>query len=65
MGVVVSDCVALIDQVMSGPSPSVEALIRGWVTPPLKAMERNDPRGAVMQLMVREFLNKRTAGSCV
>jgi AcrR family transcriptional regulator len=59
MKTAVGDCVTLIDQVMSGPSPSLEALIRGWVTPPLKAVEQNDPRGAVMQLMVREFLNKR------
>ena len=59
MKTAVSDSVAVIDQVMSSPSPSLEALIRGWVTPPLKAAEQNDPRGAVMQLLVREFLNQR------
>jgi len=59
MKIAVSDSVAVIDEVMSSPSPSVEALIRGWVTPPLEAVEQNDPRGAVMQLMVREFLNQR------
>jgi AcrR family transcriptional regulator len=59
METAVGDCVTVIDQVMSGPSPSLEALIRGWVTPPLKAVEQNEPRGAVMQLLVREFLNKR------
>lgn len=55
----VSDSVAVIDEVMSSPAPSLEALIRGWVTPPLEAVEQNEPRGAVMQLLVREFLNKR------
>jgi AcrR family transcriptional regulator len=59
MKIAVSDSVAVIEEVMSSPSPSLEALIRGWVTPPLKAVEQNDARGAVMQLLVREFLNKR------
>lgn len=59
MKIAVSDAVAVIDEVMSCSSPSLEDLIRGWITPPLRAVEQNDPRGAVMQLLVREFLNKR------
>jgi AcrR family transcriptional regulator len=58
VGVVVDDCIEVIDQVMSSPSPSLEDLIRGWVTPPLKALEQNEPRARVLQLMVREVLNR-------
>lgn len=48
-----------IDTIMAGPNPNIEDLIRGWVTPPLKALEKQEPRAMVMQLMVREFLNKQ------
>ncbi len=58
VGVVVDDCIEVIDRVMSSPSPCLEELIRGWVTPPLKALEQNEPRARVQQLMVREVLNR-------
>ncbi len=57
--IVITECIEAIDCVMSGPSPSLEALIRSWVTPPLKAIERNEPRGRVLQLMVRELLDQQ------
>ncbi len=56
---VIDESIAVIDRVMSGPNPSIEALIRGWVTAPLKAVELKEPRGLVLQLMVREVLNRQ------
>lgn len=56
---VIEESMAVIDRVMSSPHPSIEALIRGWVTAPLKAVELNEPRGLVLQLMVREVLNRQ------
>ena len=47
-----------IEEVLRGAQPSLEDLIRAWITPPLKAMERQEPRARIMRLMVREFLNK-------
>jgi AcrR family transcriptional regulator len=55
---VIEESMQVIERVMSGPDPTIEALIRGWVTPPLKAVERKEPRGLVLQLMVREVLNQ-------
>ena len=56
--VVVDDCIEVIDRIMSSPAPRLEDLIRGWVTPPLKALEQNEPRARILQLMVREVLNR-------
>ena len=50
--------VETIARVMSGPSPCLEDLLRELVSPPLRAVHRNEPRGAVMQLMTREVLNR-------
>jgi TetR/AcrR family transcriptional regulator, regulator of cefoperazone and chloramphenicol sensitivity len=47
-----------IAAVMSGPSPTLQDLVRSLVSPPLKAMQQNEPRWAVMQLMTREVLNR-------
>ncbi len=58
LGAVIQECIATIDQIMSGPNPNLEELIRSWVTPPLKALETQEPRAMIMRLMVREFLNK-------
>jgi AcrR family transcriptional regulator len=59
MGKVIEDCVTSIDAVMAGPSPSLEALIRAWVTPPLKAVEAQEPRARMVRLLIREFLDQR------
>lgn len=59
LGAVIQECIATIDAMMAGPNPSIEDLVRSWVTPPLKALEKNEPRAMIMRLMVREFLNKQ------
>jgi AcrR family transcriptional regulator len=40
------------------PGTTIEDLLRGIVSQPLKQLERNDPSSAVMKLMVREVLNQ-------
>lgn len=58
LGAVIQECITTIDEIMAGPNPDLDDLIRGWVTPPLKALEKQEPRAMIMRLMVREFLNK-------
>ncbi len=55
---VTTECVAFMDEVMASSDPSLEMIIRGWVTPPLKAIERDEPRGRIMMLLVREIVNQ-------
>ncbi|MFC1652329.1 TetR/AcrR family transcriptional regulator [Planctomycetota bacterium] len=59
MSMVMGDCVASIDDVMASPEPSVESLIRAWITPPLKAVAEQAPRAMMVRLLIREFLDQR------
>jgi AcrR family transcriptional regulator len=59
LSAVIQECIDTIDTLMAGPNPNLEDLIRCWVTPPLKALETQEPRAMIMRLMVREFLNKQ------
>jgi len=56
-GMVAQDFQAL-DEVMAGPSPCLEDLLRRVIAPPLKAAFRNEPPATAVQLMVREVLNQ-------
>ena len=47
-----------IEGVLAGPAPSLEELLRGIVSVPVRAAQGGEPRAAVMQLMVREVLNR-------
>ena len=47
-----------INRVTNTPGSTLEDLLRGVVSQPLKQIERNDPSGAIMKLMVREVLNQ-------
>lgn len=59
LGAVIGECIETVDKLMAGPNPNLEDLLRAWVTPPLKALEKQEPRAMIMRLMVREFLNKQ------
>jgi AcrR family transcriptional regulator len=48
----------VINRVTNTPGSTLEDLLRGVVSQPLKQIERNDPSGAIMKLMVREVLNQ-------
>ena len=48
----------IINRVTNTPGSTLEDLLRGVVSQPLKQIERNDPSGAIMKLMVREVLNQ-------
>lgn len=47
-----------IDALADNPDATLEGLIRGVITEPLKAIENNDKSAAVMKLLVREVLNQ-------
>jgi AcrR family transcriptional regulator len=47
-----------IDTLAAKPNASLEDLIRGTVTVPLKAIENKEKSAAVMKLLVREVLNQ-------
>lgn len=48
----------VIARLTNTPDATIEDLLRGVVSQPLKQLERNDPSSAVMKLMVREVLNQ-------
>jgi len=56
-GMVAQDFRAM-EEVMAGPSPCLEDLLRRVISPPLKAAFRNEPPATAVQLMVREVLNQ-------
>jgi hypothetical protein len=47
-----------IEEVMAGPSPCLEDLLRRIISSPLKAAFRNEAPATAVQLMVREVLNQ-------
>jgi TetR/AcrR family transcriptional regulator, regulator of cefoperazone and chloramphenicol sensitivity len=56
-GIVAQDFQAL-EEVMAGPSPSLEELLRRIIAPPLKAAFRNEPPATGVRLIIREVLNQ-------
>ena len=48
----------VIARLTDTPGATIEDLLRGIVSQPLRQLERNDPSSAVMKLMVREVLNR-------
>ncbi|MHC5059483.1 MAG: TetR/AcrR family transcriptional regulator [Planctomycetota bacterium] len=48
----------LIDSIAENPEATLEDLIRGAITEPLKAIENKEKSAAVMKLLVREVLNQ-------
>jgi len=48
----------VIVRLTNTPDATLEDLLRGVVSQPLKQLERNDPSSAVLKLMVREVLNQ-------
>jgi AcrR family transcriptional regulator len=48
----------LIDTLADNPDATLEDLIRGAITEPLKAIENKEKSAAVMKLLVREVLNQ-------
>jgi AcrR family transcriptional regulator len=56
-GMVTQDFQA-IEEVMAGPSPCLEDLLRRIITPPLKAALRNEAPATAVQLIIREVLNQ-------
>ena len=55
---VIDECLHTVEALMTGPNPSLEAFIRAWITPPLKAAEQQNRRGRIIELMIREVLNR-------
>jgi len=51
----------VITRLTSKPDATVEDLLRGIVSQPLKQVKRNDPSSAVVKLMVREVLNQHVS----
>ena len=56
-GMVAQDFQA-IEEVMAGPSPSLEDLLRRIIAPPLKAAFRNEAPATGVRLIIREVLNQ-------
>lgn len=48
----------LIDTLADNPDATLEDLVRGAITEPLKAIENKEKSAAVMKLLVREVLNQ-------
>jgi AcrR family transcriptional regulator len=60
---IISDMqISKMDEVLSRPDPTLEEFVREIITPPLQAAYEKQLRGQVMQLMVREVLNKSPHG---
>jgi AcrR family transcriptional regulator len=60
---IISDMqISKMDEVLSRPNPTLEEFVREIITHPLQAAYEKQLRGQVMQLMVREVLNKSSHG---
>lgn len=55
---VIEECLQTVETLMNGPEPSIEDFVRAWITPHLKAVEEKSQRALVIELMIREVLNR-------